>query len=157
MPHQVTLRLATEQDYDFVYHVLKTTMQAYVEQAWGWDEEWQQAYFNMRFTPSEDRIIVLKGRDIGVISVQRRPDEILIAKIYILPPFQGQGIGTQLIRSVLDDAFEQRLPVALRVLKVNPAQKLYQRLGFNVVEETETRYDMRADPPHRVGDTGQEA
>lgn len=156
MGSKIRLRPATEQDYEFVYHVLKTTMQAYVDQAWGWDEEWQRTYFSMRFTPSEDRIIVLEGQDIGVISIQRRPDGIFMSKIYILPPFQGRGIGTQLIRSVLDDAFEQGLPVTLRVLKVNPARKLYERLGFKIIEEAESRYDMRADPPYGVQDSGKQ-
>ena len=30
--------------------------------------------------------------------------------------------------------------ITLRVLKVNPARGLYERLGFSVIRETETHY-----------------
>jgi len=42
------------------------------------------------------------------------------------------------------DLWTTRLPAGLRVLKVNVgARRLYQRLGFVIVGETETHYDMR--------------
>ena len=44
-------------------------------------------------------------------------------------------------------AFDQGLPVKLGVLKVNPARRLYERLGFRMVEETEVSYGMAATPP----------
>ena len=35
------------------------------------------------------------------------------------------------------------MPVELQVLKVNPARRLYGRLGFQVTGETETHYLMQ--------------
>jgi ribosomal protein S18 acetylase RimI-like enzyme len=36
--------------------------------------------------------------------------------------------------------------VTLKVLRVNPARALYERLGFEVYKEDSERYFMRADP-----------
>jgi ribosomal protein S18 acetylase RimI-like enzyme len=64
----------------------------------------------------------------------------------VAPEHQGKGIGTRLISEVLQDAHSRGLAVRLRVLKVNPAQRLYERLGFAVVGETETHHLMEARP-----------
>ena len=45
-----------------------------------------------------------------------------------------------------EEAFQEaaRLPAGLRVFKINVgARRLYQRLGFAIVGENETHYDMR--------------
>ena len=142
-PHGIELREARPEDAEFLYGLLKATMQDYVAQIWGWDEEWQRAYFQERFDPSRERIVILEGEEIGVLAIEEKEDEVFLSKVYILPEYQGQGIGTRLMRAVLDRAFGRGLPVTLQVLKVNPAWRLYERLGFVAIDETETHYIMR--------------
>jgi ribosomal protein S18 acetylase RimI-like enzyme len=143
---RLKLRPARPEDAEFVFQTLKATMREYVDQTWGWDEEWQRAYFEMRFDPAENQIVVLDDQGIGVIGVEKREDEVVLSSLYILPEYQGRGIGTRLIKDVLAQAFRDGLPVGLRVLRVNPARRLYERLGFVVVEETDTNYNMKATP-----------
>ena len=140
------LRPTTPEDAEFLYQLLKATMREYVDQTWGWDEDWQRAYFEMRFDPAKNQIIVLDNCDIGVIATEKSEDEILLSSLYILPEYQGRGIGTRLIEELLAQAFRDGLPVGLRVLKVNPARRLYERLGFVVLEEKDTHYYMKATP-----------
>ena len=116
----------------------------YIAKIWGWDEQWRQEHFTENFDPDTDQVIVLDEKDIGVISIEEKEDEIFLSKIYILPEYQGRGIGTQLINYLLEVAFNSGLPVTLRVLKTNPAKLLYERLGFVEVGETETEYLMKA-------------
>jgi GNAT superfamily N-acetyltransferase len=147
----VTLRPVTGADGPFLYGLVKATMKGYVDQTWGWDEEWQRNYFWARFDPAQregrrSEIIVREGEDIGVLTVEERADEVFLSQIYILPQHQGQGIGTALIRSVLERGAKLGLPVRLRVLRVNPARRLYERLGFVVTDETDTRLYMQASP-----------
>lgn len=106
---RLTLRPATDDDYDFIYHVLKATMQDYVDQTWGWREHEQQARFAAEFAPEHDRIIVLAGVDIGVLAVEHHADEVFIDKLYIMPAYQRRGIGTHLIRGVLAEASREGL------------------------------------------------
>ena len=81
-------------------------------------------------------------RDIGVVSVVRRATDIFLSNIELLPAYQGQGIGTHLIRALITEARQKGIPITLQVLKVNPARKLYERLGFSINGETPTHYLM---------------
>jgi ribosomal protein S18 acetylase RimI-like enzyme len=144
---KVKLRAATPADAEFLYDLLRTTMRDYVEQTWSWDEDWQRTYFDMHYDPAQNQVVALNGQDIGVIAAERREGGIHLSSIYILPEYQGRGIGTQLINDLLAEAFRQGLPVSLRVLKINPARRLYERLGFVVVDEADTHYIMKATPP----------
>jgi predicted GNAT family N-acyltransferase len=147
----VELRPATEQDLDFIFRLQKATMYDYVDQLWGWDDAEQQAYLLERFDPARERVIVLDGTDIGVMAIEERETEVFVSKLYIAPEHQCRGIGSQLLRSLLDRAWARDLPVTLRVMKSNPARRLYERLGFVVTGETDVQFLMRAVPPERNG------
>lgn len=68
---------------------------------------------------------------------------IEIAELQLLPSAQGRGIGTRVMRRVMADAGARGVPVRLRVGRMNRgARALYERLGFRVVEETETHVRM---------------
>ncbi len=92
------------------------------------------------------RIIEWQGQPIGILALQKLPGWIMLNRIFLLPGAQRRGIGTRIMGEILKSASAQRLPVRLRVLKVNPARRLYERLGFVVTEETETHYSMEARP-----------
>jgi ribosomal protein S18 acetylase RimI-like enzyme len=65
-----------------------------------------------------------------------------ISNIEIAPEYQGRGIGTAITNGIIAEARRDGLSVTLRVLKVNPARHLYERLGFIVIKEDETHYYM---------------
>ncbi len=142
------LRLAMVADAAFVYHLHRSSMQEYVAQTWGeWNEEFQARMFTQWFEPAQFQIVVVDGQDVGIVSVERRPLELFLGTIEILPAFQRRGVGAAVIKSVLAQAQAEAVPVALQVLKVNPARQLYERLGFHVVGETTTHYLMRTVVP----------
>lgn len=143
---QISLRPATDEDYDFLWWLHCATMRPYVEETWGWDEQWQAEYFHDHFDSPTRRVIGGDGVPIGYISVERREDCIFLAAIEIAPDYQSRGIGTKLIRGLLNEADGRNVPVELQVLKVNTARRLYERLGFTVIGETETHYMMRRLP-----------
>jgi ribosomal protein S18 acetylase RimI-like enzyme len=144
----VTLRPAFPQDAGFLYRLHKAALRDYVELTYGpWDEAWQRRRFLRSLNPDECQVIAFQGQDVGVVRTVERETEVFLSVIEILPPFQGKGIGTYVIRWVLDDAHRRGRPVVLQVFKVNPARGLYSRLGFVTVGETATHYQMRALPP----------
>ncbi len=135
-------RLATAADADFVYRLNELTMRSYVEQTWGaWDEDFQRTFFKEHFRPDENEVIVSDNEAIGVRSIIRRPDYLFVANIQLLPEWQGRGIG----RAILERLLEKEPRVELEVQKVNPARRLYERLGFVIFGETETHYQLRVD------------
>jgi len=99
--------------------------------------------FREDFDPPRRQIIICNCFDIGVMSTEWKPNEFFLKLIEISPRFQRLGIGTAIIRDLLEEACRKQLPMSLCVLKTNPARRLYERLGFRVVGETETHFLMR--------------
>jgi ribosomal protein S18 acetylase RimI-like enzyme len=56
--------------------------------------------------------------------------------VFIRPEFQRRGVGSGLLRELMQEAQSSRLPLKLRVLKVNPAVHFYRRLGFAEVHSS---------------------
>ena len=138
------LESARLDDSEFVFRVKKAALGEYVRRTWGWDETFQRELHAREFDPSAIKIISHLGTKVGWLEVERRSQEFYLAGIYLLPEHQGDGLGSALIMEIMREASEQRVPVALQVLKVNPrAQALYEKLGFTVTGETETSYTMR--------------
>jgi ribosomal protein S18 acetylase RimI-like enzyme len=141
----VGFREVRQEDLEFLYQMHVVTMKKYVDQTWGWEEVFQKKVFQDRFDPSELQMITFNTVDIGVISLLKKKDEIFLRAIEILPQYQHSGIGSWIINGILQDAELHEIPVVLQVLKVNPAQNLYKRLGFHIIRETITHYVMRKD------------
>jgi GNAT superfamily N-acetyltransferase len=138
-----SLRAATDRDATFIYDLRAVGLREYVNRIWGWDEAFQAARFQERFDPACYQVVTVSGRDIGAVAIEWRDGEVFLADIELLPEWRGVGLGTAIISAVLDEARRRGLPVALQVLKGNSARRLYERLGFRVVEETQTHYLMR--------------
>ena len=63
--------------------------------------------------------------------------------IAVFREFRGQGIGTALLRALLEELRAKGFARAsLSVQKANPAVRLYRRLGFTAVAETDEEYLM---------------
>lgn len=143
--NDLQLRPASNEDFDFLYNLHRTTMKEYIEATWGWDPEYHRERFTNNFQPAKSQIVVVDGRDAGVLVVETRDDELFLSGIYILPEYQNRGLGTSLLRDLLAQAGRRGLPVTLQVIKINPARRLYERLGFVVVGETETHTLMKCE------------
>lgn len=149
-PMDYRLRPVGEEDEAFLYRLPVSTMEPMVAQIWGRDEAFQAASFRRHVDPSRQRIVVVDGRDVGVLAVERRPDSFFLGTIEISPEEQGRGLGTAIVHDVLAEAFARGLPVALQVNRVNPARGLYERLGFVETGRAGTHVLMAASPP--IGD-----
>jgi len=139
----IGFRHSTERDVDFLYAMHVATMKYYVDQTWGWDDAFQESVFRKNYVPAKIRVITFDGEDIGMISLEERDDVIFLRSIEILPTHQNQSIGARIIQHIIADAIPKQKPVLLNVLKVNPAKRLYERLGFSVIEETDTHFIMK--------------
>ena len=144
---EVSLRPATADDCEFAYRTTRDTMREYVLATWGaWNEAEARQRASENIAAGATQVIVLESTPIGIHLVKREPDAIRLLQIFILPEYQRRGIGSQLIGRLLTEAKSARLPLRLRVLRVNPAFALYQRMGFRVIEATPERYFMEHPP-----------
>lgn len=141
------LRQAQATDSDFVFTVKKAAFREYVEQIWGWDETYQRDLHNRRFASQDIRIIQFCGTNVGFLSTSNTSDTLQVDQLYILPEYQGQGIGAACMRSVISDANLEQKPVTLQVLKINTrATAFYERLDFTIVDENSTHFQMKRLP-----------
>jgi ribosomal protein S18 acetylase RimI-like enzyme len=137
--HQVTLRPASGEDADLVFRITEACMKDYAERTWGsWDEERTR----QSFVPATHEIVQYQGQDIGCIERSRASSKVSLNKLYILPAYQNRGIGTALMRQIMDDAGSAKKSIHLTVLLVNPARRFYERLGFVVTHSTAERHHM---------------
>jgi ribosomal protein S18 acetylase RimI-like enzyme len=143
-----TLRPATASDYRWLWELKRLTMRPYVEQTWGgWNDVAQEEFFRRNFSSETVQIIMVDGHNAGLLNVEREPAEIFLANLQVHPFFQNRGLGTAVIRTLLESAQTLNLPVRLQVLTVNvSALRLYSRLGFVRYKETATHLMMRWQP-----------
>ena len=86
-------------------------------------------------------VILVDGRPAGRLYVDRRVDEIRIVDIALLPDHRAMGVGTLLIRRILDEGNATSRPVTIHVERGNRARALYERLGFEQIGTTGV-YDL---------------
>lgn len=139
---QISLRPIKTEDYEFLWQLHNAALKIYVEKTWGWDEDFQRNSFKENFNVENGQIVVVEGEDAGYFWTIEKENEILLASIRLLPEFQNKKIGTGLIKQLIENS---RKPIRLQVLKVNPAQYLYKKLGFVIAGETETHFLMKCE------------
>jgi ribosomal protein S18 acetylase RimI-like enzyme len=102
----------------------------------------QQSWYGMAYPEAEHQLILVDGQPAGRILIFREAGANRLVDIALLSGFRGQGMGTQLLRDLIDNSARAGVPVRLQVLKSNPARRLYQRLGFIETGEDEMYYQM---------------
>ena len=140
-------RPATLNDFEFVYQVKVDALKDYIRKTWGWDEDFQREFHQKDFTPENMKIIVDEGHDAGVLVVTEDDNQIRVNEIYLLRKFQRKGIGSSIISEIQAESEQKNKCIWLQVLRVNPATKLYKRMGFKIFGETETHYQMKYGEP----------
>jgi len=139
------LKPAAMGHYDFIYHVKKLTLKEHIEKIWGWDEEYQQNDFRECFIPEKNKIIVSENEDIGYLEINEEDNIVYIVELEILPEYQGRGIGSSIISDIVEYAGASQKRVRIGCFKINRgAKRVYERLGFKVIEETETHYILES-------------
>jgi ribosomal protein S18 acetylase RimI-like enzyme len=142
---ELALRPAHAGDREFLFALMRDALGPHVIATFGpWDEAAQRERFFAALTRSLSlhQIVELGGAPIGCLNVVRSAEQLKLNRVLLLPSHQGRGLGSQLMRTLLRDADASRLPIRLRVLRVNPARRLYERLGFVVTGEIETHFLM---------------
>lgn len=146
--NQYNMRPYIDNDYhnykEFIYITKKNAYKKYVEENWGtWDDKEQRklfdkfidTYFNCIY------IIQLNGVDIGFYNGQTLDDGIYeIGNICIIPEYQGKGIGSQILKDIIE--MHKNQTIKLQYFKQNPVGSLYEKLGFTKDAEKEYHYTM---------------
>ena len=84
--------------------------------------------------------IIVDNKIVGCLLLTNKDDGKLLDEIYLEEEYRNKGIGTDIIKNILNN----NDIVYLWVYKENEgAVSLYKKLGFIIIEETESRYYMK--------------
>ncbi|TDW89287.1 putative N-acetyltransferase YhbS [Kribbella pratensis] len=133
-----TLRPATANDLEDLVELRAVAMRPDLERLGRYDDHRVRQRLRDAYAPEHTRIIEVDGEFAGSISMRPAEDRQWLEHFYLAPHHQGRGVGSAVLRSVLDEA--GGATVALNVLQGSPARKLYERHGF--VTEAEDPVDV---------------
>jgi len=144
--HSVVLRPVRPEDQPFLMRVyVNTRTEELAVVPWSPAEkelflrqqfDAQHRHYQSAYPDGQFNVICAGPEDIGRLYVWRGRDELRIVDIALLPEWRGQGIGTLLIRTLLDEATATHRSVSIHVEQNNPALRLYERFGFQRIQET---------------------
>jgi GNAT superfamily N-acetyltransferase len=111
-----------------------------------WDDAQKEAFLHAQFE-AQDRwyrehyaaatfdVVLVDGEPCGRLYVYRGAREIRIVDIALLPERRGDGVGSWLLQGLLAEADADDKRLTIHVERLNPALRLYARLGFSVAED----------------------
>jgi ribosomal protein S18 acetylase RimI-like enzyme len=142
---KIKFRPIKQKDQDFLFGLYASTRQDEMKLV-TWDEAEkkkflklqfgaQHKFYTEQFGKARFDLIELEGEPIGRLYVDRRKEEIRVIDIALLPEYRSRGLGSELMKNILNEALLKQLPVRIHVEQNNPARRLYDRLGFQQIEE----------------------
>ncbi len=123
----------SEDDFDFVYNAKKNAYQKYVEANWGtWDDAIQKELFKKFIDAYQENIYMVQvnKKNIGFYNGEILEDgSYEIGNIVIIPEYQGQKIGTKILKNILEQY--KNKDIHIQYFKQNPVGTLYERFGYS--------------------------
>jgi ribosomal protein S18 acetylase RimI-like enzyme len=149
---EITLRPITPDDEALLYRIYASTREDEMNLV-DWNDAQKEAFVRMQFSAQHSHyqqhypdaafeVILVNGQPAGRLYVDRWTKEIRIVDIALLPEYRNAGIGTAILKGILEEAAQAGKPVSIHVERFNPAMRLYERLGFSTVSENGVYYLM---------------
>jgi RimJ/RimL family protein N-acetyltransferase len=110
----------------------------------------QQNHYAQKYPTASHDIIVSDDRPVGHLYVARLDQEIRIIDITLLPAERNAGIGSYLIKQLLDEANRSGKITRIYVEEFNPSLRLFERLGFSPSEQQGIHLLMQCNPSQHL-------
>lgn len=126
---------ATAQDFDRLFELRLLTMRESLERIGRFD--YQRAYerFEKSFRPAHTRLIMMNDQLAGCVAMGLEEDYLLLEHFYIAPAFQGHGLGSLVLSTLLAEADQQQKSVRLSTLQQSDAARFYEKHDFHKTGE----------------------
>ena len=130
------LRQATAQDAEFIYAVYEATARHLVEGLGKrWAERLMREKSSAEAVDGRTKIVMLGEQNIGFYSAELRSREVWLESLFLLPEYQGKGLGKGLLGQALSEARAAALPLRCQVMSYNPAIAFYLSQGLVLIKE----------------------
>lgn len=148
-PVSLSTRTAGEDDYEFLFQLKKAAEFGPISAVFGWDEALQREFHHDEWSAAKPEVICVNGQRAGSYLVEERNirdkltnesyPELYFCRFFLLPEFQGKGIGSAILARCVAQADRRRNLMRLCYLQGNRVGELYQRFGFEI-ENQDTQF-----------------
>lgn len=129
------LRSADLADVEMIADLRATVMRQDLERLGRFDEHRVRQRLRDSFSPQHTSVIVADGAFAGCVTVRPAEDGQWLEHFYLAPDLQGRGLGSAVLRTLLDRIDADGALVRLNVLQGSTARRLYERHGFIVEDQ----------------------
>jgi ribosomal protein S18 acetylase RimI-like enzyme len=144
-PNAISFRPIEDQDQPLLRALYASTRADEMAMVPHWSEIEKASFLDHQFNAQHDwyhkvysdasfLIIQYEGKPAGRMYIHRQTEEIRLIEITILPELRNRGLGEYLIRNLMEEAAGEGKAVRIHVEHFNRALKLYERLGFKVLD-----------------------
>ncbi|MFC9913610.1 GNAT family N-acetyltransferase [Streptomyces sp. NPDC127197] len=134
------IRQASASDVEAVAELRAVALRADLERLGRYDEQRVRQRLRNGFDPAHTWVIEVGGAFAGCVALRPAEDAHWLEHFYLAPHLQGSGIGSGVLRELLERCDRRGVLVRLNVLQGSRARRLYERHGFTV--ETEDPVDV---------------
>ena len=137
---KITLRPVQDADEEFLVSVYASTRAGELKQV-PWSQEQKDAFVRMQFAAQKQNYaaehdIIYRGQvAVGRLYLVRSAGGFHILDIAVLPQYRNSGIGSFLLRQLMDEAQQAAKPITIYLESFNPSLGLFRQLAFLPVEE----------------------
>jgi GNAT superfamily N-acetyltransferase len=136
MPN-VSYKEVSEADFEELAGIRVAAMRESLERLGRFDPARSRERLRSSFVPGSTQFIGVDGARVGFYATREMMDGLWLDHLYILPDWQGRGIGGVVLHSILAAADARGLAVRLGALKESASNRFYQRHGFVLEREDE--------------------
>lgn len=121
----------------------KAALMPTIEEAFGWDEEFQKDRFRTKYEPSWFFWIEANSQRVGYVCFFENSSELHVSLLIIFDEFRNKKYGSNIMEALQQRALNKSLKVTLSSFKNNTrAISFYKTMGYDIVAEDEYFCDM---------------
>ena len=139
---EYSIRSYSEQDYDFVWDLHILANQSYIDRHMNVDETIVRQRHDERINDSKGFMIEQNNQPIGCYFMLDKADCYELGRFFIVPEMQGKGLGTDIIKNILNEYAVFKKPILIHVWKDNPVQEFWKKFGFVFYKGNDPFTDM---------------
>ncbi len=128
---------AREADFEPLLAIRIDVMREHLERVFRYDPSRARRFFREHFDQPGLRLILIGDTLAGCVAFRLRDDAIVIDSFYLDRRFQNRGLGAAVLKVLLAEGDALAKPVHLDVLQGSPADRFYERHGFQKIKEDE--------------------
>lgn len=149
----LALRSCTPADLPFLEALYASTREAELART-GWPEArcrefaeqqfaLQHSYYQTHYADAQFLLLHRHGQAIGRLYWWEGAQRAVLVDMILLPQERGRGVGSALLRLLVDRAESRGLDIELHVEPHNPALRLYRRFGFETLGDNGVHAKLR--------------